>query len=137
MRTGAQRLGDAAETLVAGRLAAAGWIVHARNVRVGRDEVDLIATDPGPPLALVFVEVRWRARRDFGLAEETVGHRKRDGLRRAAFRLIGEEGEGPRPPASVGRPAAAHLPALPRLPIRFDLVVVEPGDRIRHHRHAW
>ena len=25
---------------------------------------------------------------------------------------------------------------VPRLPLRFDLVVVEPGGRIRHHRHA-
>ena len=26
--------------------------------------------------------------------------------------------------------------ALPALPLRFDLVVVEPGDRLRHHRHG-
>jgi hypothetical protein len=35
--------------------------------------------------------------------------------------------------------AAGALPGgepLPRLPLRFDLVVVEPGDRLRHHRHA-
>jgi putative endonuclease len=139
VRTAAQQLGDAAEALVAGRLAAAGWTVHARNVRVGRHEIDLIASDPGPPPTLVFVEVRWRARRDFGLAEETVDHRKRDGLRRAAFGLLEREGERlPRQRAAAPRREGGAAPPLdlPRLPIRFDLVVVEPGDRIRHHRHA-
>jgi putative endonuclease len=120
VRTAAQQLGDAAEALVAARLATAGWTVHARNVRVGRHELDIVATDPGPPSALVFIEVRWRARRDFGLAEETIDHRKRSHLRTAAFRLLDD---------------SADLP-LPRLPIRFDLVVVEPNGRLRHHRHA-
>lgn len=125
MRTAAQQLGDAAESLVAARLEAAGWEVLGRNVRVGRHELDLIATDPGPPRALVFVEVRWRARRDFGLAEETVDRRKRGRLHAAAFSLL--DGE---------LPHSSPIPPLPRLPVRFDLVVVEPGDRIRHHRAA-
>jgi len=124
VRTAAQQLGDAAEALVADGLVAAGWIIQARNLRVGRQEIDLIATDPGPPPTLVFVEVRWRARRDFGLAEETVDHRKRERLRRAAFELIGR---GPGPNRAL---------ELPRLPVRFDLVVVEPHRQIRHHRHG-
>ena len=128
MRTAAQELGDAAEALVAESLAAAGWTVHARNVRVGRHELDLIATDPGPPRTLVFVEVRWRARRDFGLAEETVDRRKRSHLRTAALRLLSE----PETAATVG----VELPRVPRLPIRFDLIVVEPGGRVRHHPHG-
>lgn len=122
-RTPAQQAGDAAEELVAAELVAAGWIVLARNVRVGRRELDLVAIDPGPPRTLVIVEVRWRARRDFGLAEQTVDHRKRERVRRAGFELL-ERGD------------------LPRLPVRFDLVVVEPGARggeplIRHHRAAF
>ncbi len=59
-RTSAQLAGDAAETLVAARLAEAGWTVLARNVHIGRHELDLVAVDPGPPAALVIVEVRWR-----------------------------------------------------------------------------
>jgi putative endonuclease len=140
VRTAAQRLGDAAETLVAERLAAGGWLVHARNVRVGRAEIDLIATDPGPPPALVFVEVRGRASRDYGQAEETVDHRKRDRLHRAAFGLLDRQGERPtrQGPAAGSRDGGAAMPIeLPRLPLRFDLVVVEPGGRMRHHRHAW
>ena len=122
-RTPAQAAGDAAESLVESRLVEAGWIILGRNVHVGRHELDLVATDPGPPAMLVFLEVRWRRRRDYGLAEETVDHRKRGRVRRAAFTLL----EGG---------------TLPSLPVRFDLVVVEPGDRggepnVRHHRAAF
>jgi putative endonuclease len=122
-RTAAQQAGDAAESLVAAHLAEAGWTVLARNVHVGRHELDLVAVDPGPPAALVVVEVRWRAGRDFGLPEETVDHRKRVRVRAAAYGLL-DRGVLP-----DGSP-------VPRLPLRFDLVVVEPGGRVRHHRHA-
>jgi putative endonuclease len=124
-RTAAQQAGDAAETLVAATLVEAGWTVLARNVHVGRRELDLVAIDPGPPAALVIVEVRWRRRRDFGLAEETVDHRTRARLHAAGYGLL-ETGRLP-----DGR-------ELPRLPLRFDLVVVEPGQppRLRHHRAA-
>src|SRR5260370_24888541 len=84
----AERAGDAAESVVAARLVEAGWTVLARNVHVGRHELDLVAIDPGPPLCLVVVEVRWRGRRDFGLAEETFDHRKRGHLRAAVGRLL-------------------------------------------------
>ncbi len=122
-RTAAQQAGDAAETLVAKRLVDAGWTVLARNVHIGRHELDIVAIDPGPPAALVVVEVRWRAGRAFGLPEETVDHRKRTRVRAAAYGLLDR---GTLPDGSL----------VPRLPLRFDLVVVEPGDRVRHHRHA-
>jgi Holliday junction resolvase-like predicted endonuclease len=123
MRTVAQRLGDDAEAKVAARLLDLGWQVLASHVRVGRDELDLVARDPGPPPALVIVEVRWRGRRDFGLPEETVDHRKRAKLHRAGF-VLRDAGALP-----DGTP-------LPELPLRFDLVVVEPGERLRHYRHG-
>jgi len=123
MRTDAQQSGDAAEQLVADHLSAEGWSILGRNIHVGRYELDLIAIDPGPPRMLVAVEVRWRAGRGFGLPEETVDARKRTRVRAAAYGLL-ERGALP-----DGSP-------LPHLPLRFDLVVVEPGDRIRHHRHA-
>ena len=122
-RTAAQRLGDGAEALVAERLMEQGWSILARNVHVGRHELDLVAIDPGPPAALVVVEVRWRAGREFGLPEETVDHRKRARVRSAAYGLL-DRGSLP-----DGEP-------VPRLPLRFDLVVVEPEARVRHHRHA-
>ncbi len=123
--TTAQRIGDAAEALVADRLVAAGWTIIARNLRLGRDEIDVLAKDPGPPAALVIVEVRRRGRRDFGLAEETLDRRKRLALRRVVGVLRAE----PRLPD--GR-------RLPRLPLRVDLVAIDDapdGTRsIRHHR---
>jgi putative endonuclease len=128
-RTLAQQAGDAAETLVSARLLEAGWTVLARNVHVGRHELDLVAVDPGPPRALVIVEVRWRASRGFGIGEETVDYRKRSRLRLAAYGLL-------------DRGSLPDGTALPHWPMRFDLVVVEPGERrgqaqIRHHRAAF
>jgi len=123
MRTAAQRSGDAAEASAAAYLTERGWRVLARQLHVGRAEIDLLAVDPGPPASVVVVEVRWRVLRDFGLAEETVDGRKRARLHRAGFALR----------------EAGRLPdgsALPALPLRFDLIVVEPGNRLRHHRHG-
>ncbi|HEX5014150.1 MAG TPA: YraN family protein [Candidatus Limnocylindrales bacterium] len=124
-RTAAQRLGDGAEALVAERLMDQGWTILARNVHVGRHELDLVAVDPGPPPQLVIVEVRLRSSRAFGLAEETVDFRKRRHLRDAAWQMIG-----------AGRLPDAR--PLPPLPPRFDIVVVEPDPpRLRHHRAAF
>ena len=129
-RTPAQQAGDSAEGLVAARLVELGWTMLARNVHVGRHELDLVAVDPGPPPALVIVEVRWRVRRDFGLPEETVDHAKRSRVRAAAYGLLDR---GSFPDGAI----------VPRLPLRFDLVVVEPPAltgrdvRIRHHRSAF
>jgi putative endonuclease len=124
-RTRAQRAGDGAESLVAERLAEAGWSILARNVHVGRHELDLVAVDPGPPARLVIVEVRLRTSRAFGLGEETVDFRKRRHLRDAGWRMV----------------AAGVLPdgrPLPKLGLRFDVVVVEPDPpRMRHHRAAF
>jgi putative endonuclease len=122
-RTSAQGAGDAAEDLASTHLTALGWQVLARNVHVGRFEIDIVAIDPGPPPNLVVIEVRWRSRRDFGLAEETVDHRKRTRIRTAVYALL-----------ELGR--LPDRSELPRLPLRFDLIAVEPGGRLRHHRHG-
>jgi Holliday junction resolvase-like predicted endonuclease len=114
---------------VTARLIADGWQILGRNVHVGRSEIDVIAIDLRPPPTLVLVEVRWRAERDFGLPEESVGWRKRSKLRAALGRIL-EAGQLP-----DGTP-------LPMLPVRIDIVAVEPdpgspdGMRIRHHRSA-
>ena len=103
--------------------------IHIIDLAQTVKRLDIVAIDPGPPPSLTVVEVRWRARRDFGLAEETFDHRKRRRVWRAIATLRELE----------------HLPdgtVLPRIPVRVDLVVVEPpergGDqpRIRRHRAA-
>jgi len=126
-RTAAQRAGDAAESHVAGVLEVAGWQILGSHVRAGRSELDIVAIDPGPPRTLVVLEVRWRAGREYGLPEETLDRAKRAHLRTGLARLL----------------AAGHLPdgaRVPALPVRVDLVVVEPSVgpagavRSRHHR---
>jgi Holliday junction resolvase-like predicted endonuclease len=127
MPTVAQAHGERAEDLVDAHLRALGWTILARRLRVGRLELDLVGLDPGPPARLVVIEVRWRARRDHGLAEETVDATKRSRLRVAAGLL-------------VGRGRLPDGQRLPRLPLAIDLVTVEPpirtgeAARIRHHR---
>jgi putative endonuclease len=122
MPSAAQVMGARAEELAARHLRRLGWLVVGRNVRVGRAEIDILAIDPASPPTLVAVEVRWRATRSFGLPEETVGHAKLARLRAAAQAM---------PEAT---PAAG--PRGRRLPVRVDIVAVEPPGRIRHHRHA-
>jgi putative endonuclease len=125
-RTAAQQTGEVAEDLVGRALRGAGWEILGRRVRVGRAEIDLLGIDPGPPRALVAVEVRWRSDRSFGLPEETVDSRKLARLWGAIARLL-EIGATP-----DGRPALG-------LQARVDVVAVEPGPggappRLRHHR---
>lgn len=113
-RTDRQLAGDSAESLVAELLAARGWVILARNLRLGRSELDIVAADPGPPARLVIVEVRWRGSREFGGAEESFNHVKRARLRVGMARLL----------------ETGHLPdgsPLPRLAVAVDLAVVEPG----------
>ncbi|MDQ3555053.1 MAG: YraN family protein [Chloroflexota bacterium] len=107
-----RRLGDRAESLVAAELEALGWTVLAAGVHVGRDEIDLICVEPGPPPRLVFVEVRSRSSVRFGAPEETLDGAKIARIYRAAFALL-----------RGGRLPDGRL--LPRLPWRVDLVAVD------------
>lgn len=123
--THAQQIGDDGERLAAIRLEAIGWRIVARNLRVGRAEVDILAIDPSEPPSLVLVEVRRRNRRDFGLAEESVDYRKRNALRRAAGEL-------------AMRRVLPDGRRLPDLPVRVDLIAIDRGlegrPSLRHHR---
>ena len=75
----------AAEDVACRFLEALGWQVLARNMIVGRDEIDLVCLDDG---ALVCVEVRGHATSRFGAAEESVDSRKLARNHRAAMTLI-------------------------------------------------
>ena len=114
-----RRLGDRAERFVAGELEALGWTILAAGVRVGRDEIDLICVEPGPPPTLVFVEVRSRSSARFGAPEETLDGAKIARTYRAIFGLL------------RGR----ILPdgrSLPPLPWRLDVVAVDARPRKGH-----
>ncbi len=123
--TPAQRLGDDGERLATARLEALGWRILARNLRLGRAEVDILAVDPADRPTLVVVEVRRRGRRDFGLPEETLDRRKRAALRHAAGEV-------------AMRAALPDGTGLPPLPVRVDLIAIDSGPdgrlSVRHHR---
>ena len=110
------RTGAAAEEAAAGHLAALGWIIIARNLRLGRDELDLVARSPRPEAALVVVEVRARSGPGFGAAVESVDGRKVARLYRAVAAL-----------RRSGHPVLGPGPI--REPIRVDLLTLrcEPG----------
>ena len=106
--------GPAGEALAAAYLELIGCVVLARNPRLGGVEVDLLVEDGGTK---VLVEVKARARTDYGGAALAVDHAKRSRLMRAA-RALGAECGGA---------------------VRIDVVTVEPvedGATVRHYRNA-
>ena len=56
-------------------------------MRIGRDEIDIVALEPGPSPTLVFVEVRTKTTDRYGTPEESVSAAKVRSLYRAAFAL--------------------------------------------------
>jgi putative endonuclease len=91
-----QRIGRAAEDLVARRLAEAGWEILERNARTRYGELDIVALDGS---TLVFVEVK-AARRDSRFGPERPVHavdfRKQRRIRRLATAWMGERRDRPR-----------------------------------------
>jgi len=74
-------LGARGEALVAAHLEQQGFAIVARNVRVGRLELDLVA---GRGQLLVVCEVRTRSSRDFLDPIVTIDRAKVERIRRAA-----------------------------------------------------
>ena len=117
MKTARQQAGRRAEDEVAAHLVGSGWRLLGRNVVVGRDEIDILAIDPGPPAALVFVEVRSASSERFGTPEERVDRDKVAHLYRASRALTAVHGLRRRVDLVVvdrrsGRSALRHLRAL-------------------------
>jgi putative endonuclease len=107
------RTGASAEAAAAAYLTAHGWTVLARNVRIGRDELDLVACSPAPEHELVAVEVRARTGSAFGSGLESVDGPKVARLYRAtaALRRCGHPSLGPGP---LRRPLRVDLLSLRR-----------------------
>lgn len=108
-------IGRCAEDLAAVYLAARGLELLARNVRCKAGEIDLVCRDGA---TLVLIEVRQRARSDFGGALASVGIPKRRKLIRAARFLL------------------RTRPAWRRCIVRFDVVGVQ-GNPSGAHEIAW
>lgn len=80
-RTERKRLGDRAEALVCELLEARGYAIVARQARVGRKEIDVIARRGR---LVVFCEVRARKRSGFVSPLETIDRAKVQRIRTAA-----------------------------------------------------
>jgi putative endonuclease len=80
-------IGRAAEQRVAALLESRGYTIVGVNVRVGRDELDVVAFEGE---TLVVVEVRARGSLSHGHAFETVKRGKQARLRRAVERYVTE-----------------------------------------------
>ncbi|HXS34238.1 MAG TPA: YraN family protein [Solirubrobacterales bacterium] len=90
-----QRIGRAAEDLVAARLAESGWEIVERNARTRFGELDIVARDRH---TLVFVEVKaGREHSAFGPERPILGvdHRKQQQVRRLATAWMGERRDAP------------------------------------------
>ncbi|MEP6646239.1 MAG: YraN family protein [Saprospiraceae bacterium] len=106
------------EQLAADYLTGEGFEILIKNWRYKRAEIDIIAKENS---VLVFIEVKTRAKTDFGLPEEMVGKIKQRLLIDAGMaymRSIGHEWE-----------------------IRFDIIAIlgtpETDYEIRHFRDAF
>lgn len=103
-----QTLGRAAEQAAAEHLASAGWAIVARNVRIGRGELDLIARRGR---VLAFIEVKARCNTVCGSPEDAVNARKRHQVARLAELWL-----------------AHHSWALHGIDdVRFDIIAVDAG----------
>ncbi|MFT3922550.1 MAG: YraN family protein [Myxococcales bacterium] len=88
-----QVTGDLGESLVAAHLERHGFQIVARNARVGRLELDVIAKRDD---LLVFCEVRARRSRAFLNPIESIDHQKVARIRRAAAQWLAAHPQGTR-----------------------------------------
>jgi putative endonuclease len=111
-------LGARGEALVARHLEREGFAIIARNVRVGRLELDLVARRAH---MLVVCEVRTRASRDFLDPVETIDRKKCARIRSAARSWIFGQG-------------------VPHHEIRFDaasVVINDAGEDLVYYEAAF
>jgi putative endonuclease len=100
-------LGAGAEARAARHLRAAGLDLLHQNYRCRMGELDIVALDKA---LLVVAEVRLRSSSRYGGAAASITRAKQRRIVRATRHLL------------------ARYPAMQRLPIRFDALLVPPGD---------
>jgi len=106
-----RRLGEDAERLAEAFLERSGYKILHRNYRCHYGEIDLIAEERG---ILVFVEVKARRSKTYGLPYEAVTERKIRKLIQVALHYLQRHG------------------LYGKVPVRFDVVSLElsPGEPI-------
>ena len=111
-------LGPRSESLAASYLADKGWRILARNYRVNRKEIDIIARRAN---TVAFVEVKARAGPGYGHGLEAITWRKRREIAHVAQAWIGRHGTS-------------------GLQYRFDAIAITWHGRshtLEHVDHAW
>ena len=85
-----QAIGKWGENIAASYLGELGYQVIARNYRTPHGEIDLVALREG---MLVFVEVKTRTSRTYGLPEDSITPRKKKSMQSAAEYYLEKSGE--------------------------------------------
>ena len=119
-----KEIGNAGEDMACAYLKKHGWKILGRNVRCGRNEIDIIAARrsladllTGRPRLIAFVEVKRRGSADFGRPAEAVNAEKQRRIVRAASLYLGQNN-------------------LNTANVRFDVIEILP-DEIRHIEGAF
>ena len=110
--------GSVGEDLAAEYLLRQGFTIIERNFHFQHGEIDIIAKELSE---LVFVEVKYRTTKAFGLPEESVDEKKQELLRRTAEGYMQQRG-------------------LHNIECRFDVVAIlrqETSHAITHYRNAF
>lgn len=102
-----QRTATTGESAAAAHLERLGFQILARNLRLGRDEIDVLAIDPDGR-TVVIVEVKCRSHAH-ARPEDRIDGRKRQRLARAALQL-------------------SMRPQFAGAPLRFDAISVVHAD---------
>ena len=111
-------LGPRSEDLAADYLRTVGWHILARNYRVNRKEVDIIARRA---TTVAFVEVKARAGAGYGHGLEAITWKKRREIAHVAHAWIGRCG-------------------TPELHYRFDAIAITwhgSSHTLEHIENAW
>jgi putative endonuclease len=112
------QLGPVSEELAAAFLRDRGWQILARNYRVNRKEVDIIARRAN---TVAFIEVKARGGRGYGHGLEAITWRKRREIAHVAH-------------AWIARSGAGHLE------YRFDAIAITwrgSSHTLEHIENAW
>lgn len=86
------KLGQRGEQIAAEYLQSLGYVIVARNVRVGSGELDIVARDGD---CLVFAEVRTRSGHAYVTPEESITPKKQRTLIRSAMTYLLQSGQDP------------------------------------------
>ena len=89
-----RQLGELAERVAAAFLQMKGYAILATNYTFHRHEIDIVARTEG---RIVFVEVKCRSGRGYGLPREAVGREKMRRIVRAARGFLAEQDLNDRP----------------------------------------